>query len=167
MSKPKVIVATGPSGLIGLNGNLPWRKSADLKRFKKVTMGGVLIMGRATWESIGRPLPGRKTFVLSRNPDAKWEGVEVFKTLPEAIAAAGEAPIWIAGGSSVYEEALQFCDELDVTVVDETVTFPFGSYRVAILPWFKDGQVEGFTLASEEKNPDDLTLTHRTYLRTP
>lgn len=165
MSKPKIIVATSPTGLIGLNGNLPWRKSADLKRFKKVTMGGVLIMGRATWESIGRPLPGRKTFVLSRNPEAKWEGVEVFKTLPEAIQAAGEAPIWIAGGSSVYDEGLAFCDELDVTVVDEAVEFPYGGYKIAILNWFKDGQIPGFKLAHEEKNPDDPTLTHRTYVR--
>jgi len=170
MTTPKIIVATSSNGLIGVDGQLPWRKSADLKRFKKTTMGGVLIMGRVTWESIGRPLPGRKTFVLTKN-DAHphWDGVTVFSELADAILVAGKegTPIWLAGGASIYEEGLKFCDELDVTLVNEEYQHPnpHGVYKITTLNWFKEGQVEGFKVASEEQNPDDPTLIHRTYTR--
>jgi len=163
-SKPRVIVATSSTGLIGINGRLPWVKPADLKRFKRVTMGGVLIVGRTTWESIGRPLPGRKTFVLTRS-ETKWEGVEVFRTLPEAIEAAGEGtPVWIAGGTSVYAEGLSFCDELDITVVRDPKV-PIWGRSLATIDWYQNGQVAGFTLRHEEVNPEDPTLTHQTFTR--
>ena len=70
------VVAMTPSGVIGRDGDMPWRLRSDLRRFKKLTMGGVLIMGRRTYDSIGRPLPGRRTIVITRNPDWSAEGVE-------------------------------------------------------------------------------------------
>jgi len=168
-TRPKIIVASGPNGLIGVDGKLPWRKKADLKRFKATTMGGTLIMGRTTWESIGRPLPGRKTYVLTTNQYAKWEGVEVFTDLYTALstAHADGSPIWIAGGAQVYETALPLCDELDVTIVNEEYVHPnpHGVFKITTIDWLKDGQVEGFKVASEEQNPEDPTLIHRTYVR--
>jgi dihydrofolate reductase len=169
MSKPKVIVAASPEGLIGVDGQLPWKKSADLKRFKKTTMGGILIMGRATWESIGRPLPGRQTYVLTKEQGRTWDGVKVFHDLANAILVAGAegVPIWLAGGASIYAEGLKFCDELDVTIVTEPYVHPnpYVTFKVTCVDWLKGGQVEGFKVASEEQNPDDPTLLHRTYVR--
>jgi len=173
--KPKIIVATNPNGLIGYNGKLPWRKSADLKRFKATTMGGTLIMGRTTWESIGRPLPGRQTFVLTRTPGLKWEGVVTFSSLEEALQNMDGGPTWIAGGAEVYKTALPFCDELDITVVNDSVEDRLaleGSLTVAEkivgLDWFHNDRPEhvaGFRLASEVVNETDPTLTHRLYVR--
>jgi dihydrofolate reductase len=172
--KPKLIVATSANGVIGVNGKIPWRKPEDLKRFKRVTLGGVLIMGRRTWDSIGRALPGRRTFVLSSNPDLKLEGAEVFSSLPEALTAAGETDqVWIAGGSSVYEKGLQYCDELDITVVPIVV----GADKATVIHWFPgpSGFVDpaplclglgDFRLVSAEANPEDSSLTHCKYTRT-
>ena len=163
--KPKIIVATSPNGLIGVNGQLPWRKSADLKRFKKTTMGSTLIMGRATWDSIGhRELPGRKTIVLSHQPQPN---VHTSSSLELALIEARQMgnPIWIAGGSSVYTEALPFVDELDVTIVNEEVSLPEDA-SITTLAWFKGQQIQGFRVDHEESNPDDPTLLHRKYIRT-
>jgi len=174
MNKPKIIVAASPNGLIGVDGKLPWRKKADLKRFKATTMGGTLVMGRSTWESIGRPLPGRKTFILSKSPpgtidvaEAWWDLVSIYESLDVAISAAGENPIWIAGGAQVYTAALPLCDELDVTLVNEEYVHPnpHGVFKVTTIDWLKDGQVEGFKVASEEVNAEDPSLIHRTYVR--
>jgi dihydrofolate reductase len=169
--KPKLIVATSANGVIGIDGKIPWRKPEDLKRFKQITLGGVLIMGRRTWDSIGRALPGRRTFVLSSNPDLKLEGAEVFSSLPDALAAAGETDqVWIAGGSSVYAEGLQYCDELDITVVNsEVVEGP----DVVTIPWFvalRAAQrarlmVGDFHLTHQETNPADGSLVHCKYNR--
>jgi len=168
--KPKIIVASGPHGLIGVDGNLPWRKKADLKRFKATTMGGTLVMGRATWDSIGRPLPGRKTHILTTRAidlSTEWnDKVGVFQSL-EAAIAAGEGQVWIAGGAKVYEAALPLCDELDVTIVNEEYQHPHphGVFKITVIDWFKGGQVEGFKVAKEEQNEEDPTLIHRTYVR--
>lgn len=170
--KPKLIVATSANGVIGIDGKIPWRKPEDLKRFKRVTLGGVLIMGRRTWDSIGRALPGRRTFVLSSNPDLKLEGAEVFSSLPDALAAAGETDqVWIAGGSSVYAEGLQYCDELDITVV--TTEVAEGGTGVVTIPWFvalraaqgAQPMVGDFHLTHQETNPDDSSLVHCKYNR--
>jgi len=186
--KPKLIVATSANGVIGIDGKIPWRKPEDLKRFKRVTLGGVLIMGRRTWDSIGRALPGRRTFVLSSNPDLKLEGAEVFSSLPDALAAAGETDqVWIAGGSSVYAEGLQYCDELDITVVNSEIAEGPG---VVTIPWFAanrneklgipiwisanskcvspmigDPMVGDFHLTNQETNPEDGSLVHCEYTR--
>lgn len=164
MSKPRIILATNRAGLIGVDGTLPWSRPADLKRFKAQTMGGVLIMGRLTYESIGRPLPGRQTFVLTSKPDAAWKGVQVFHDLKSALQAAGSEETWIAGGASVYAEALPLCDELDVTIVADSVQVPKGE-REVYLSFFKDGQIEGFRVAGEATNGDDRALLHRRYVR--
>ena len=163
-TKPKIIVATTPNGLIGINGQLPWKKSADLKRFKRVTMGSTLIMGRATWDSIGRrELPGRKTIVVSHTlqPDALTAS-SVELAIIEARRLG--TPIWVVGGASIYTEALPFVDELDVTIVNVPIPLP-ESASITTLPWFKGQQIQDFRVEHEEPNPDDPTLVHRKYLR--
>ena len=98
-----LVAALSLDGVIGRDGDLPWRLPDDLKRFKRLTMGCPMIMGRRTWDSIGRPLPGRRTLVLSRRPGFEAPGAEVFADLDAALAAAADAPaIIIAGGEAVY-----------------------------------------------------------------
>ena len=82
------VVAMTPGGVIGLDGSMPWRLRQDLQRFKKLTMGGVLVMGRKTYQSIGRPLPGRRTIVVSRSPDQGFNGVEMASS-PQAALQLG------------------------------------------------------------------------------
>jgi len=120
-----LVVAIARNGVIGRGGGLPWRLSTDLKRFKAITMGKPVIMGRKTWESIGRPLPGRFNIVVSRNRAFAAEGAAMAGSLEEAIAIAereGEGDeICVIGGSDIFREALPRADLLHVTHVDADV----------------------------------------------
>ncbi len=124
-----LIVAVAENGVIGRAGKLPWHLPEDLKRFKRLTVGHPVIMGRKTWESIGRPLPGRRNLVVSRTPGYAAEGAEVFASLDEALAAAaGEDEVFVIGGAALYAEAMPRADRLYLTRVHATVegdvTFP-------------------------------------------
>ncbi|MGK0238153.1 MAG: dihydrofolate reductase [Candidatus Pelagisphaera sp.] len=117
----RAIAAMSQNRVIGNGPNIPWRISEDFKWFKAKTMGGVLIMGRKTWDSIGRPLPGRTTAVVSRSQPQLPEGVELLDSL-EAIETKGyEAPVWICGGGEIYRQALPRCQELFLTLVKRDV----------------------------------------------
>lgn len=115
-----IVAAVGRNGVIGVDGSLPWRIPEDLARFKALTMGNVLIMGRATFDSIGRPLPGRKTIVLTRNRQWTAEGVGVAHSLGEALNRAEAAGLdaYVVGGAAVYAVALEVADRLEITEVD-------------------------------------------------
>jgi dihydrofolate reductase len=116
-------VAIAENGVIGATGGLPWRLSTDLKRFKADTMGNPVIMGRRTFESVGRPLPGRLNIVVTRQEGWRKEGVETTSSLEDAIRLAREraAPdareICIIGGGEIYKDALPLTDTLHVTHV--------------------------------------------------
>ena len=115
------VVAVTSSGVIGLDGDMPWRLSSDLRRFKKMTMGGVLIMGRKTFDSIGKPLPGRETVVITRNPDWHYEGVTSALTVDAAVAAtvtpSGARRAFVVGGAEIYRLMLPQCREIFLTRV--------------------------------------------------
>lgn len=124
--KTAMIVARARNGVIGRDGDLPWRLSGDLKHFKKTTLGKPIIMGRATWESFPkRPLPGRENIVLSRDWNYAAPGGRVYSSLPPAISAAkamaardGVDEVFIVGGGAIYEAALPITDRLYLTEVD-------------------------------------------------
>jgi dihydrofolate reductase len=102
-----LIAAVAANGVIGDGNRLPWRLPADLRRFRSLTLGHWLVMGRKTWEGIGRPLPGRQTVVLTRQPGYAADGAHVAGSLRGALAlAGGDAQVFIAGGAEVYREAL-------------------------------------------------------------
>lgn len=111
------VVAVTHLGVIGLDDDMPWRLRQDLQRFKRETMGGVLLMGRKTFDSIGRPLPGRRTIVITRNASWKSEGVEVVGSPAEARKQCGETPGFVVGGAQIYEQLLPSCDRLFLTKV--------------------------------------------------
>lgn len=116
-----LIVAVARNGVIGKGGALPWRLPEDMKRFKKLTQGHAVIMGRKTHDSIGRPLPKRRNIVISRNAGAQFAGCETARSLDEAIALARETDPcpFIIGGASLYEEALPLVTEIYLTTIDE------------------------------------------------
>lgn len=114
-----LIVAVGRNGVIGRDGALPWRLPEDLKRFKALTMGHVMIMGRKTYESIGRLLPGRRSVIVSRQAGYVVAGATVAASLEDAIAAAGDAEeVFVIGGGEIYRAALPSVHRLLVTEVD-------------------------------------------------
>ncbi|RMF17881.1 MAG: dihydrofolate reductase [Gammaproteobacteria bacterium] len=123
-----MIAAMAQNRVIGRNNKLPWYLPEDLKYFKRITMGKPMIMGRKTFESIGKPLPGRATFVVTRNPDWTAEGVTV---VPDLRAALRKAEAWaecaavdeviVAGGGQIYTEALPHADRLYLTQVHADV----------------------------------------------
>lgn len=112
-----LLVAMTPTGVIGHNGSMPWRLSTDLKRFKAKTMGGTLIMGRKTYDSIGRPLPGRRTIVVTRSPEWQAAGVDVASNPEKAVEMAGGQQTFVVGGAEIYRQLFDFCDEILLTRV--------------------------------------------------
>ena len=112
-----LIVAMDKQGLIGNKGGLPWHLSADLQHFKKMTMAKPIIMGRITYQSIGRPLPGRQNIIISSNPDYKVNGGEVFPSLQAAVSALTVPEVMIIGGASLYQQALPLCHQIYLTEV--------------------------------------------------
>lgn len=114
-----LIAAVAANGVIGSDNALPWRLSEDLKRFKALTLGHPVIMGRRTFESLGRPLPGRRNIVVSRNAAYRAEGCEVAASLDAAVAACRDASeeIFVIGGAQVYAEALAQAHRLYLTEI--------------------------------------------------
>ncbi|MHC1779820.1 MAG: dihydrofolate reductase [Bacteroidales bacterium] len=121
--KISIIVAVAQNGAIGKDNRLLWHISEDLKYFKKVTSGNPVVMGRKTWESIGKPLPGRRNIVISRSLDS-LPGAEVFKSLElalEVVGKSGADEIFIIGGGEIYRQALPFASKLYLTKVHVTI----------------------------------------------
>ncbi|WDQ16627.1 dihydrofolate reductase [Rhodopirellula sp. P2] len=106
------VVAATPDGVIGDEQDMPWRLSSDLKRFKQATMGGALIMGRKTFESIGRVLPGRQTIVLTRQDGWNFPGTQTASGASEAIAFAAQRRIFVVGGGQIYQQWFPLCTDL-------------------------------------------------------
>jgi dihydrofolate reductase len=117
-----MIVARSRNHVIGRDNQMPWKISADLQFFKKVTMGHPVIMGRKTWESIGRPLPGRRNIVVSRNVDLQLTGAEVVHSLDAALSTLNEFPrVFVIGGEQLFTQAFPKVDRLYITEIDIVV----------------------------------------------
>lgn len=113
-----IIAAMAENRVIGREGGIPWDIPADREHFRTVTMGHPVIMGRATFESIGRPLPGRRTIIITRQPDYRAAGCLTVPTLAEALAACGDADeAFICGGEEIYRLALPLADRIYLTIV--------------------------------------------------
>ena len=145
-----IIAAMDRNHLIGNNNQLPWHLPADFAHFKSVTMGKPVVMGRKTFESIGKPLPGRTNIVLSRNPDTRFEGVLCVSRFKDAVAAVPDAEeIMIIGGSTIYEMLLPQVNRMYLTYVDA------GFEGDAWFPAFKESdwqEKETVTRPADEKN---------------
>ncbi|MFT6551393.1 MAG: dihydrofolate reductase [Zhongshania marina] len=149
-----LIVAMAKNRVIGVNNQLPWHLPADLKHFKATTMAKPIVMGRKTWESIGRPLPGRFNIVISRQLDYIAEGAEVVSDLTAALALArkeaastGLDEVLIIGGEAIYRQALGEVDKMYITEVDLE---PDGD------AWFPDIELNAWNEVSREYHPAKL-----------
>ncbi len=156
-----LIAAMARNRVIGRENDLPWKLPADQKRFKQITMGHYLIMGRKTYDSVGKPLPGRPNVVITRRKDYRPEGVQVVHSLNEALAlAVDDDEVFIAGGEEIYRLALPVADCLYLTEIDaefEGDTF---------FPDFDRSQWE--VVAEEVHTGDDrrpFSYSYRTYRR--
>lgn len=159
MSAPRpvgVVVGMSPDRVIGRDNQIPWRRPADLRRFKTLTMGGTLIMGRLTWLSIGRPLPGRDTVVVTRTES--FPGVEVTPSLAEALTR-GRGPAWVVGGARLFAEAVEGpADFVDMTYVPDLVPVEGSVLFPRLDP-------ERWIAEPLSPNPDDAELWHRRFRR--
>lgn len=151
--KISMIAAMAHDRVIGKDNQMPWHLPADLAHFKRVTLGKPVLMGRKTFESIGRPLPGRRNLVISRNPGYQAEGIEVVGSVEAALALlAGSSveELMVIGGGHLYAEMLPSADCLYLTQIDLAVD---GDTR---FPAFDDGQwqrVDCESHPADEKNP--------------
>ena len=118
-SRISIIVARAANGVIGVRNALPWRLPEDLKYFRARTMGHAIVMGRKTWESLPRALPGRRNLVVSRQPGFNAQGAEVFASLEAALAECDEAEVFVIGGAQLYEAALPRADRLYITEIGQ------------------------------------------------
>jgi dihydrofolate reductase len=150
-----IIAAVAANGVIGRAGDLPWRLPGELARVKQLTMGHVLLMGRRTYESIGRPLPGRTTVVVTRQPDWRAEGVVVAASIDEAldVAAAQGRQIDVFGGADVYAAMLPHADRMVITWVDAT---PDGDAFFPDVDWSRWREIrrdpaDGYTVVEYER----------------
>jgi dihydrofolate reductase len=119
MDRPPItiVVARAQNGVIGRDGTLPWHIPADLKRFKALTMGSVMVMGRKTFDSLPGLLPGRRHIVLTRDREWRPEGVEVAHSLEEALRLAGEEPVSVIGGAEIFATFLPLAQRIELTEV--------------------------------------------------
>ncbi len=151
-----IIVAMAENNVIGRDMDLPWHISADLKRFKALTMGHHIVMGRKTYESIGRLLPGRTTVIITRQENYQVEGAVVVHSLEEAQAvASADSELFIIGGGQIYELALSSADKLHVTRVHTEVD---GDTRFPHVQWDDWTLVNTERHSADEKNDYDYTF---------
>lgn len=143
-----LIAALARNRVIGRDDRLPWHLPADLRFFKQTTMGKPLVMGRRTWESIGRPLPGRRMIVLSRDPGYRASGCTVAHALGEALEMVSVVPeVMVIGGASLYEQTLPLAERLYLTQVEA---------EVAGDAWFPSWNPREWQLVWEETHPADV-----------
>ena len=149
-----ILVAVSPEGIIGKDNSIPWHYSADLKRFKRLTLGKTVIMGRRTWESLPvKPLPDRRNIVITQS---SLDDVECFSSIDDALATC-EGDVWFIGGAGIYQEALGKADIIDMTLVPDNVS--------------GEGCVRFPTIGNEwnagpiEALETDGNLKHQTYTR--
>lgn len=140
------IVAMGNDRVIGYQNKMPWHLPADLAYFKRITNGKPIIMGRKTYESIGRPLPGRRNIVITRNPLFKADGIEVVHSIEEAAKLVGDTEAFVIGGANIFDQVFDYAQKLYITYIYER--FEGDTY-------FKDFSLNDWELVSTEKGLKD------------
>jgi len=153
-----IIAAMDRKREIGVDNKLPWRLSADLKRFRELTMGHHIIVGRKTFESIGRPLPGRRMIVVTRDVNYKAEGCDVAHSVEDATRLArerGESEVFICGGAEIYAQSIGIVDRMYLTFVDAEVAAD------TFFPEFDEhewSELESYYQPADEKNQYPFTF---------
>jgi dihydrofolate reductase len=163
MNKPllSLVVAMTDNRVIGRDNAMPWHLPADLAYFKKLTMGSPILMGRRTWASIGRPLPGRRNLVLSFQQNLKLEGAEVFNSLEQALSTCS-GQVFVIGGADLFQHCLPLAQKLHITQIHATLQGDTFFPQVDLGGWRETERREH---PRDEKNAYDLTFS--TWVRNP
>lgn len=152
-----LIVAISKNNVIGNNGIMPWKIKGEQKRFKELTTGKTIIVGRKSFQEIGKPLPNRKTIIISTTENIVTDNCTTVKSLVEAFnLAKDEEEIFIAGGGQVYKEALPYADKIYITIIDKIVE---GNV------YFPEINKEDFIKTYEERIDGEIPYTYYTYER--
>ena len=151
----EIVVAMTSNHVIGQNGDMPWHLPADLVHFKELTSGHAIIMGRRTWESIGKPLPNRLNIVVTRQKDYAAEDVTVVHSLEDGIVAAGTQRIFLVGGGEMYKEALPIASKMHITRIDALIDGDTKFPEIDESIWQCKSRVNR---SADEKNPYDLVF---------
>lgn len=151
-----LIVAYGKNRVIGNKGCIPWRIKGEQRRFKELTTGNVVVMGRRSYEEIGRPLPNRMTYVVSRTKNFDQEGVKTVSSIQEAIDLAGDKNVYISGGAGIYKEAMPYVEKMYITEVDLE---PEGD------TFFPEFNEEDFIREVDEEIDGEIPYKYVTYTR--
>jgi dihydrofolate reductase len=130
-----IIVATDKNRGIGINNQLPWHLPEDLAHFKRTTSGHPILMGRKTFDSIGRPLPKRQNIVITRNADWRHEGVDTVTSIQDALSLVVGQTAFVIGGAEIYQQALAFAQQLIVTEIQQTYQCDAFFPRIDLLAW--------------------------------
>lgn len=146
-----LVVAMAENRVIGCGGGLPWHLPNDLRHFKQLTIGKIVLMGRRTWASLGRPLPQRQNWVVSRNPDYSAEGARVFPSVEAALGAAGDDDVMAIGGADVFRRTLPLARRLHLTLVHAQVDGD---------TWFPEFDAGAFRQVEREDHAADARHAH-------
>ncbi len=154
-----LIASVGDNGVIGADGDLAWRNSEDLRRFKQLTMGHPVLMGRRTFESIGRPLPGRQNIVVSRSAGWAAAGVQAAHSVEDGLALAGGEAVFVIGGGEIYAQTIRLADRLEITHIQ--LDLPGDTRFPAIAPahWerIRVDHRDGFSFVTYRRRPAPVT----------
>lgn len=151
-----LIVAYAKNRVIGNKGCIPWKIKGEQKRFKEFTTGNVVIMGRKSYEEIGRPLPNRTTIVVSNTKKFEAENCMTAASLEEALKLAGDRDVYISGGARLYEEAVPIVDKMYITEIDLEIEGD---------TYFPEFNKDDFERQIDEVHEEDITFTYVTYTR--
>lgn len=151
-----LIVAHSKNNVIGNNGRIPWNIKGELRRYKELTTGNVVIMGRRSYEEIGKPLPNRTNIVISTTKIYNGENLKTAKSLKEALDMAKDRDVYISGGQKIFEEAINIVDKMYITVVDKVVEGH---------TYFPNFDEEDFEMQIDECFHGEIAYTYMTYTR--
>lgn len=151
-----LIVAHSKNNVIGNKGRIPWNIKGELRRYKELTTGNVVIMGRRSYEEIGKPLPNRTNIVLSTTKTYEGENLITARSLKEALDIAGDRDVYISGGEKIFEEAIHIVDKMYITLVDKVIEGD---------TYFPDFNKEDFIKQIDEHFHGDIPYTYMTYTR--
>lgn len=152
-----IVVAMDKERVIGRDNQLPWHLPADLTHFKRITMGHVIVMGRKTYEAIGRPLPGRTNVILTKNPAYQVDGCLIMHTVEDVLQRFSNEPIDVIGGAQIVRLFLPYVDTLHLTIID--ASFPGDVY-------FPEISMEEWKLVSKQKGSKDEANPYDYYFLT-
>lgn len=165
MPQISIVVAMNQDNIIGVDNQLPWHIPEDLAHFKQITLGKPIIMGRKTFESIGRILPGRKNIIISRNHQLKIDGTDIYTSIEAAISENKEASeICIIGGGEIFNQALYLCDRLYITIVEYEIATATSQSNIVYFPKL-DLKIWQLSETQKLTSSNGVKCNFNTYLR--